>query len=93
MSTSNPPTWKAVYTVIESSGRSERPLWLRIGTAFVNRDGSLNVKLNALPVNGTLHIRDVDQKEPEPSDTTGLRPVPHVSAVFGQSREPAAPAA
>lgn len=50
------PTWKAVYTIIERSGG--RKHWLRIGTAFVNRDGSLNVVLDAVPITGKLHIRD-----------------------------------
>jgi hypothetical protein len=43
------------YTVIErSEGKS---FWLRVGTAFENRDGSLNVYLDAIPVNGRLQIR------------------------------------
>jgi hypothetical protein len=53
--------WKAVYTIVETPGRNgnpDRKLWLRLGMAFVNRDGSLNVKLDAVPTNGTLHIRD-----------------------------------
>lgn len=54
--------WKAVYTIVEVPNR-EKKLWLRIGTAFPNRDASLNVKLDAMPINGTLHIRD-----PEPRD-------------------------
>ncbi len=49
-------TWKAVYTIVER-GHS-RKHWLRIGVAFVNRDGSLNVRLDAVPVNGQLHIRE-----------------------------------
>ena len=53
-------TLKAVYTIIEGE-HLEKPLFRRIGTAFVNRDRSLNVLLDALPVSGRLHIRD-----PEP---------------------------
>lgn len=52
------PTVKAVYTIIERQGH--KPFWLRIGAAFVNRDSSLTVKLNALPLNGTLQVRDVE---------------------------------
>ena len=49
---------KDVYTII---GREDaKPYWLKIGTAFNNRDGSINVKLNALPVNGILHVREAD---------------------------------
>jgi hypothetical protein len=50
---------KAVYTIINREG-VERGYWLRLGTAFINRDDSLTVYLNALPVNNRLHIRDVD---------------------------------
>lgn len=73
---SSSPAWKVVYTPVERGGRT---IWIRVGTAFPNRDGSWNVKLDALPVNGTLHIRDADPKEDEPSEAVPLRPVPHVS--------------
>ncbi|MBX3130714.1 MAG: hypothetical protein KF718_28610 [Polyangiaceae bacterium] len=46
---------KVVYVISEREGKS---YWNRIGVAFVNRDGSLNVKLEAMPVSGELHIRD-----------------------------------
>lgn len=46
---------KIVYVITERGGRN---FWNRIGVAFLNRDGSLNVKLEALPVNGEMHIRD-----------------------------------
>lgn len=53
------PQPKNVYTVIEGADR--KPRWLRIGVAFVNTDGSLNVRLDALPTNGTLQIRDQEK--------------------------------
>lgn len=43
-----------VYTINE---RGEKNFWVRIGAAFKNRDGSLNVLLDALPINGSLNIR------------------------------------
>lgn len=52
---------KAVYTILEKPG--DRSFWLRIGWAWVNRDGSFNVKLDALPVNGSLQIRDYAARE------------------------------
>jgi hypothetical protein len=51
----------AVYTVIRSFEEDKKDYWQRIGSAFVNKDGSLNVRLNALPVNGSLHIREEKQ--------------------------------
>ncbi len=54
---------KAVFTIIEAE-KLEKPIFRRIGTAFVNRDGSYNCILDALPVSGKLHIRDAEPKEP-----------------------------
>lgn len=62
VTTPNSSRPKAVYTVIEQEGR-ERGLWVRVGVAWVNRDGSLNIRLNALPVNGQLHVRDESERE------------------------------
>lgn len=57
---------KDVYTIIEAEeGKKNR--WVRIGIAFENKDGSFNVKLDATPTNGTLHIRDRKEKEELPS--------------------------
>ncbi|MBN1962679.1 MAG: hypothetical protein JW841_17235 [Deltaproteobacteria bacterium] len=50
---------KAVYTFIENE-KLDKPFSRRIGTGFVNRDGSINIILDALPVSGRLHVRDID---------------------------------
>lgn len=50
-----------VYTIVKSTKENGKDYWHEIGRAFVNKDGSLNVRLNALPLNGTLHIRDENQ--------------------------------
>ena len=44
-------------------GKSGKTYWMKIGTAFVNKDGSTNVFLDAYPANGKLHIRDLDEKD------------------------------
>ena len=60
---------KAVYTIVESPGsQTGRKQWIRIGSATVNRDGSLNVRLDAFPTNGTLHIRDAGVGIASPDD-------------------------
>jgi hypothetical protein len=46
---------KIVYVISERNGKN---YWNRIGIAFLNGDGSINVKLEALPVSGQLQIRD-----------------------------------
>lgn len=47
---------RAVYTIVKQGDGKNH--WLRIGVAFTNRDGSINVVLNALPMNGKLQLRD-----------------------------------
>ncbi len=56
---------KTVYTIVVRKG-SERKMWVRIGAAFENKDGSLNVRLDALPCNGEIHIRDAEPKSGKP---------------------------
>lgn len=51
---------KIVYVISERNGKH---YWNRIGIAFVNRDNSINVKLEALPVSGVLQIRDYSPNE------------------------------
>lgn len=33
-------------------------IWVRAGWAEVNRDGSLNLHLDVLPLDGRLHVRE-----------------------------------
>ena len=56
---------KAVFTIVEGE-HLKKALFRRIGTGFVNRDDSINVFLDALPVSGRLHIRDLEPREPAP---------------------------
>lgn len=67
---------KEVFTIIDkvdARGEQAKGWWVRIGTAFVNKDGSLNVKLDALPVNGTMHIRDRTEHEDAERSARGER--------------------
>jgi hypothetical protein len=57
---SNNKEIKVVYTIVR---KDQQAYWHRIGSAFVNKDGSLNLVLFALPVNGELHVRDAKIKE------------------------------
>jgi hypothetical protein len=49
----------AVFSIREGKGGS---IWVRAGTAFVNKDGSLNVLLDVLPLDGKLHVREAADK-------------------------------
>lgn len=51
---------KIVYVI---ASRGDRRYWNRVGVAFVNSDGSINCKLDSLPVTGELQIRDYNPKE------------------------------
>jgi hypothetical protein len=54
--------------------------WIRCGRARLNRDGSINVQLDALPLNGELHLRAAatsappQRKPPAPPPATGAQP-------------------
>ena len=49
-------TMKAVWTVVDrGQGKS---FWTRVGVGFVNRDGSLTLRLDAIPINGNLQVRE-----------------------------------
>lgn len=54
---------KDVYLITERSDE-QKSLWSKIGIAFVNKDDSLNVILDAIPVSGKLHIREQKQQNP-----------------------------
>ena len=51
---------KTVYTVVD---RGQKSYWVRVGVGFENADGSLNLKLDAVPTNGTLQVRDWEPRE------------------------------
>ncbi len=50
----------AVYNIQERNGEK---YFNRLGVAFENKDGSFNVVLHALPVDGKLHIREFRDRE------------------------------
>lgn len=52
---------QAVYAVVSKSDGKD--LFLRVGNAFPNRDGSTTVLLDAVPIGGKLHVRDYLPKE------------------------------
>jgi len=51
---------KVAYVITK---RNDKKFWNRIGVAFPNNDGSINVKLDAMPVDGNLQIRDYEPRE------------------------------
>ncbi len=63
---------KKVLCPMEKNGKT---FWLRIGTAYINADGSTNVYLDAYPTNGKLQIRELDEKDLQPKGGSGREPV------------------
>lgn len=57
---------KIVYVISERGGKN---YWNRIGVGFVNSDGSINVKLETVPLSGELHVRDYVAREDGPMPT------------------------
>ena len=57
-------TLKDVFAIAEQDSPSGEPnsRWTKIGVGFVNRDNSINVVLDAMPLNGRFHIRDRQKK-------------------------------
>jgi len=45
-----------VYNIIE--GKDGKSRWVRVGSAFVNKDGSINALLDVFPRDGRLNIRE-----------------------------------
>lgn len=84
---SEPPRWLAVYVIVRHPGRD--PYWLSVGKAFVNADGSLNVRLDANPIDGKLHIRPPPQSHSAGPATApnATAAVPKTSAARGVSRQ------
>jgi len=51
----NKKGYRVVYTIVE---RRDKKYWTRVGAAFPNQDGSINIVLDAVPMSGDLQIRD-----------------------------------
>lgn len=41
-----------------TEGKDGKSYWTKVGMAFVNKDGSINVFLDAFPRDGKIQIRD-----------------------------------
>lgn len=68
----------AVFSIREGKGGT---VWVRAGSAFVNRDGSLNVLLDVLPLDGKLHVREAGERRESPEVAAAAEP--KLSAVGG----------
>jgi hypothetical protein len=60
----------AVFSIREGKGGT---VWVRAGSAFVNKDGSLNVLLDVLPLDGKLHVREAGERH-QPASEAAAEP-------------------
>ena len=53
---------KGKKVVCPVEGKDGKTHWVKMGRAYTNRDSSINVYLDGLPINGRLQIRDWDDE-------------------------------
>ena len=53
---------------VRDRGDDRKPFWMAIGSAWTNRDGSFNLQLDALPVDGKITVRPRKKRDAEPDE-------------------------
>ncbi|MBX3248498.1 MAG: hypothetical protein KF901_15080 [Myxococcales bacterium] len=54
---------KVVFALTERQGKT---YWMRVGVAWPNRDGSLTLQLDAIPISGKLQVREPEVRDEAP---------------------------
>jgi hypothetical protein len=67
------------YAVFSIRQKNNGSIWTRSGSAWMNKDGSMNLYLDVLPIDGLLHVREPGEKrdaapEPRPEAFDQLAP-------------------
>jgi hypothetical protein len=63
------------FDVLQPIERKDRTtFWMRVGTGFLNRDGSLNLYLDAFPITGKLQVREAREHEEETAAPAAIAP-------------------
>lgn len=57
---------KTILAVFSIKKERNASIWVRAGRAELNADGSLNLNLDVLPLDGRLHVRESFERQPEP---------------------------
>src|SRR2546423_13148917 len=80
---SGPKRMMKVLCPVEKEGEKKATYWIRCGTAFWNRDQSINLYIDVLPLNGKLQLRELDEDDlREKGGRRGERAtVPHLEPV------------
>ena len=60
----------AVFSI--KRGKGGATFWVRAGVAFVNKDDSMNLYLDVLPLDGQLHVREAVEKKEQAASGSAL---------------------
>ncbi len=54
-----------VFSIKETTQNNgeKKTIWVKAGSAWMNRDGSLNIYLDVLPLDGKLHVREATKDD------------------------------
>ena len=63
-----------VLCPIQSTKDEKKTYWRSLGIAYENRDGSINLYLDALPLNGKLQVREWDEEDRRVGEGTRFQP-------------------
>lgn len=61
--TQNPKLPTHIAYHVRDREKGQKSIWTRIGCAWTNADGSFNIQLDALPVDGRMNIRVASDKK------------------------------
>ena len=81
-----------VITPIEKDGKNL--YWMRLGSAYTNKDESINVYLDAIPVNQKewkLQLREMEEEDFKKKDGTVSQPGPRIASTSTPARADSAP--
>ena len=62
-----------VFSIKKWKGGS---IWVRAGAAWINKDGSMAIRLDVLPLDGALHVRETAENAAENAADSGTVPPP-----------------
>lgn len=67
---------KVVWTITErTTNGATKSFWTKVGVGFVNRDGSINLRLDCIPISGNLQVREWEPMERRPDGNAGEPPL------------------
>ena len=67
-SNNNTPTHRVFQ--VRDNGEGRKASWTQIGVGFTNRDGSINLLLNAVPLDGKLQLRAREHSDQSPKGSS-----------------------